>query len=398
MEKCTQCFAVHCGLDGRVTEVIHDADQILPPDIAGSMLLRIVVPGDLNKYLNFFLQLSSVESAIAWEINVITRSGPETFSFFGGVFNDQIGIAAAKNHNGAKLLFNELTRINNEQTNLIRSITKENARLQKENGEPEVSYFEEMSRLNNELVNMQRELSKKNQELAELNILKNQFLGIAAHDLRSPIGVIMSYSELLSEQGNSLDESERKQIIERINGIGNFMFNMVNDLLDISNIESGKLELNLTEEDMSEVIRNVVSQNRIFARGKEMILDFVEPSYVVSARIDRPKIEQVLTNYLTNAMKFSHAGSSVRILLEVDETRLRVSVCDEGQGIRADELDRLFKPFEKTSTRSTAGEKSTGLGLLIVKKIIEAHQGEVGVKSIYGKGSVFSFSLPVSGT
>jgi signal transduction histidine kinase len=395
MEKCTYCFAIHCDFDGKVNQVIHDADEVLPPDIIGSMLFRIVVTGDLDKYLNFFIELSTVESAIGWEINIKTTAGPETFTFFGGVFGDRIGIAAATTKNGAQLLFNELTRINNEQTNLIRSIAKENARLQNGNVEPSFSFYEELSRLNNELVNMQRELAKKNRELDALNNLKNQFLGIAAHDLRSPIGVILSYSEFLLENGATMDEAEKQQIIERMHGVGTFMFNLVNDLLDVSNIESGKLELNLTEEDLSSLFRNVLSMNAIFARSKMMTMDFNAPVNPVIALIDKPKIEQVLTNYLTNAMKFSYPGSQIKINMEMSGDQVRISVHDQGQGIREEELNNLFKPFEKTSTRSTAGERSTGLGLLIVKKIVEAHQGSVGVNSKFGIGSEFFFTLPV---
>jgi signal transduction histidine kinase len=395
MEKCTHCFAVHCDFDGNVSQVIHDADVILPSDITGSMLFRVVVSGDLDKYLNFFLELTTIGCANGWEITILTKSGPEMFTFFSEVFEDRIGIAAATTKIGAQLLFEELVRINNEQTSLNRSIAKENDKLQNVNHETGVSYYEELSRLNNELVNMQRELAKKNRELDALNNLKNQFLGIAAHDLRSPIGVILSYSEFLLENGATMDEAEKQQIIERMHGVGTFMFNLVNDLLDVLNIESGKLELNLTEEDLSSLFRNVLSMNAIFARSKMMTMDFNAPVNPVIALIDKPKIEQVLTNYLTNAMKFSYPGSQIKINMEMSGDQVRISVHDQGQGIREEELNNLFKPFEKTSTRSTAGERSTGLGLLIVKKIVEAHQGSVGVNSKFGIGSEFFFTLPV---
>jgi signal transduction histidine kinase len=112
-------------------------------------------------------------------------------------------------------------------------------------------------------------------------------------------------------------------------------------------------------------------------------------------RVDKSKVDQALTNYLTNAIKFSFPGSSVEVLVDFVPSYVRITVRDHGQGIREEEVGNLFKPFQKTSTRSTAGEKSTGLGLVIVKKIIEAHGGEVGVKSQYQKGSDFYLTLPI---
>ncbi|MCX6283931.1 MAG: HAMP domain-containing sensor histidine kinase, partial [Bacteroidetes bacterium] len=303
---------MRCNLDGRVIQILQDDDRVLSPSLEGSMLFSTVVTGDLDKMLNFFLELKLKGTAIGWEINISTRKGAETFSFFGGVFDDSIGIAAATTKNGAQLLFTELTRINNEQTNIIRSISKENARLQ--NGsveEPEVSFYEELSRLNNELVNMQRELSKKNKELARLNKLKNQFLGIAAHDLRSPIGVILGYSELLLDQDGKTEPSEQADFIKRIHKTGNFMLGLVNDLLDIANIESGKLELNISEQDLNDVIGETLQMNDRFAQAKSMKIIFKKPKKPVIILIDKPKIEQAFTNFLTNAIKYSFPQSKI---------------------------------------------------------------------------------------
>ncbi|MEI7490724.1 MAG: HAMP domain-containing sensor histidine kinase [Bacteroidota bacterium] len=396
MEKIGKHFSLRCNLDGRVIQILQDDDKVLSPSLEGSMLFSTVVTGDLDKMLNFFLELKLKGTAIGWEINVSTRKGPETYSFFGGVFDDSIGIAAATTKNGAQLLFTELTRINNEQTNLIRSISKENARLLNNSGEETgVSFYEELSRLNNELVNMQRELAKKNRDLARLSKLKDQFLGIAAHDLRSPIGVILGYSELLLDQDIKTNPSDQADLLQRIHKTGHFMLGLVNDLLDIANIESGKLELNLSEQDLTEVIGETIRMNEMFARAKSIKVKFENPGKRLKIYIDRPKIEQVLTNLLTNSIKYSFPKSKITISIESSPQKVRVSVNDQGQGIKEEELGKLFKPFQKTSTRSTNGEKSTGLGLLIVKKIVEAHKGEIGVTSKFGVGSEFFFTLPL---
>ncbi|MCX6277664.1 MAG: HAMP domain-containing sensor histidine kinase [Bacteroidetes bacterium] len=391
METTAKRFSVLCDLNGRVLKILSDESQSLDPTLPGAMFFSVVAPGDLNKILNFFLEIKENESAIGWEINVKTLKGTETFTFFAGLFDDRIGIAAATTKNGAQALFAELTRINNEQTNLIRAVAKQNAKLQVVSEAPGTSYYEELSRLNNDLVNIQRELAKKNRELYELNKLKNQFLGIASHDLRSPIGVILSYSEfMLNEPGGD----DQEELIRRIHSAGQFMLGLVDNLLDIANIESGQLEINFSNEDLGKVLSEVMIMHEKFARTKSMRITFTEPVIPVYALIDRPKIEQVITNLLTNAMKYSFPNTIIVISLEVENGAARISVKDQGQGIREEEVQKLFKPFQKTSTRSTAGEKSTGLGLAIVKKIVEAHQGEVGVNSELGKGSEFFFTLP----
>jgi len=112
-------------------------------------------------------------------------------------------------------------------------------------------------------------------------------------------------------------------------------------------------------------------------------------------QIDKNKIEQVMTNLITNAIKFSQANTIINVGLKLDETNVIISVTDQGQGIDKEELNLLFKPFKKTSTKSTAGEKSTGLGLFIVKRIVEAHNGKIWAESELTKGSTFIVSLPI---
>jgi signal transduction histidine kinase len=360
----------------------------------GSLFFTRVVHGDIEKILNFFIELKNKQSAIGWDINMATPEGPVTFSFFGGVFGEQVGIAAATTANGAKQLFTDFSRINNEQVNIIRSITKENARLMAGQGIHGSYYFDEISRLNNDLVNIQRELAKKNQELDYLNKLKNQFLGIAAHDLRSPLGVILGYSELIRDDPEGITPEERMNLLGRIYDTGTFMLGLINNLLDIANIESGTLELNRTEENLDEVIRSNIEMNTLYARSKNIQISYIPLDQQIKVMIDRPKIDQAITNYLTNALKYSFPGSLVKVLVDPAPDSVKVTVKDFGQGIREHEVQKLFKAFQRTSTRSTGGEKSTGLGLLIVKKIIEAHDGEVGMSSIFGQGSEFYFTLP----
>ncbi len=173
------------------------------------------------------------------------------------------------------------------------------------------------------------------------------------------------------------------------------MLQMVEDLLDVSAIESGRLVLSPKPTDLVALIDRNVALNTILAEGKQIRLSFQHDQSPPSVLLDPVKTEQVLNNLISNAVKFSHPGSQVAIGLDQQEDQVVISVRDEGQGIPADELDRLFKWFGRTSVRGTEGERSTGLGLAIARRIVEGHQGRMWVESQVGEGSTFYVALPI---
>jgi PAS domain S-box-containing protein len=241
------------------------------------------------------------------------------------------------------------------------------------------------------------EIAQKNVELAKLNALKNQFLGMAAHDLRNPLTVVNTASSFLLDDASRLLSAEQKHdFIRRINANGEFMLKLINDLLDVAKIESGRLDLELAIGDLCGLIEENLTMNRILAEKKSIRLDFTPERGLPPLRFDRGKVEQILNNLISNALKFSAPGTAVTVQASRVNGSVVVSVRDQGQGIPAEELDKLFKPFGKTTVRSTAGERSTGLGLAICRKIIEGHGGRIWAESEVGKGSIFSFSLPVA--
>lgn len=392
----TKQFLLYCTLGGQVTEVFRDDEHILPESIIGNLFFSIVVPGDLEKALNFFLELKTNGTAIGWEINLPTPTGAETFSFFGGLLDDRIGIAAATTQNGAQALFADFTRMNNEQVNMIRTIAKQNKELQALGGEPAVNYYEELSRLNNDLVNMQRELFKKNKELDELNKLKNEFLGIAAHDLRSPLSVIIGYSQYVLEETKGILSDDHQYMIDAILTSSKFMLQLLNDLLDVSAIESGKLNLNLDKINLVNIVKRNVELNNVISQKKNISICLNTHPSIPDIVCDGGKIEQVLNNLIGNAVKFSMPGTAIRVGIRKAEAEVVVSVADQGPGIPDAELGKLFKPFVTTSVQSTAGEKSTGLGLSIVRNLVLGHKGKIWVESKLGEGSTFYFSLPAN--
>ena len=254
--------------------------------------------------------------------------------------------------------------------------------------------YNELARLNNELVTAQREVIKRNIELERLNEVKNQFIGVAAHDLRNPLQVIDGYSQILLERHFGELTPEQHKFISVIRKNSDFMLNLITDLLYISKIEAGKLQLELQETDLLALLERNVELNRLMAERKQIDILFTRREDLPALVIDAPKIEQVLNNLISNGIKFSHPGTTVEVLASRREREVVVSVRDEGQGVPANEIDRLFVPFENISVKSTGGEQSTGLGLAIVKRIVEGHGGRIWVESEVGAGSNFSFSLP----
>ncbi len=240
------------------------------------------------------------------------------------------------------------------------------------------------------------ELAAKNAELLQLNEFKNQMLGMAAHDLRNPLAVIHTASSFLAtDSSKTLSEEKRTDFMHRIHANSEFMVKLIDDLLDVARIESGKLELELEPTELCRLIDDSLSINRVLAEQKNIKLEFAAECVVPPLPLDRNKMAQVINNLVTNALKFSQSGTSVRVSAARENGRVVVAVADQGQGIPADELSKLFRPFGKTSVRSTAGEKSTGLGLAISRRIVEAHGGNIWAESEVGRGSVFRFSLPV---
>jgi signal transduction histidine kinase len=173
------------------------------------------------------------------------------------------------------------------------------------------------------------------------------------------------------------------------------MRDLIEELLDVSVIDSGKLSLYLEPVDIMELIRNNVSLNRVIAGRKQITVEFNSAKGLPVLQLDRKKIEQVFNNLISNAIKYSYPQSRVVIDSKCEKGSLVISVHDTGQGIPPAEMNKLFKPFPRISVKSTSGESSTGLGLVIVRKIVEAHHGNVWAESRLKIGTTFSISLPI---
>jgi signal transduction histidine kinase len=236
-------------------------------------------------------------------------------------------------------------------------------------------------------------LAEANEKLVDLNKQKDHFLGMAAHDLRGPIGNVRGYADLISMIDGTREEYHEYSSI--IRNICNDMLNLLNDILDISVIESGKITLVPKKVDVPEFVEAICTLNRRLGEQKSITLTTELAGDVSQATFDPKRIEQVLTNLISNAFKFSYGGTTVTVQAQQHDDAIEFSVIDQGQGIKSEEIGRLFGEFQRTSTQPTGDEKSTGLGLSICKRIVELHGGHIAVESELGKGSRFFFTLPV---
>jgi signal transduction histidine kinase len=384
-------IALLCDAQGVIVQVLRN-DLDLPNAGPGQLFLRILDPGSWHKALSFLAEIKAQGAAFDWELNVAQPEQAVTLHFAGGVVGEGVLMVGAANGRFAAELYEALTAICNAQTNQLRAALQERSQMARAHAELDSSLYDEISRLNNELVAMQRELAQKNAELARLNELKSQFLGMAAHDLRNPLTVIMAYSEFLLQDAAQLSKDQH-DFLTTINRLSQFMTHLVNDLLDVAAIESGRLELDLAPVDLATWVSENVARNRLLAARKQIDLQLTVAA-TPRLLVDASKIEQVLDNLISNAIKFSPPGSQVQVILDQTDDGVRIAVRDQGPGISPEDQERLFKPFQRARTEATGGEKSTGLGLVIVKRIVEAHGGRIWLESQVGEGSTFYVVLP----
>jgi len=254
----------------------------------------------------------------------------------------------------------------------------------------------ELLNMNNDLNTMTRTLHKKNAELKKLNDLKNQFLGVAAHDLRNPVGNIIRLSEfLLTELTEKLDDNQKK-FLKLIKKLGEYGIGLLNDLLDIVKIESGKFNLNLKPINTITLVKDIIELNKLNSHSKGIDIKLSYFADVPQILADESSFRQILDNLLSNAIKYSPSDSSIEVGLLENQEFITFFVKDQGQGISENDQKKLFQPFSTTGSRTTGGEKSTGLGLTIVQRLVLSYGGKIWLNSKVGDGTTFYFSIPVA--
>jgi signal transduction histidine kinase len=249
--------------------------------------------------------------------------------------------------------------------------------------------------LNQDLNNLTRQLQKKNSQLRRLNKEKNQFFGMAAHDLRHPLGVIRMYNEFLVDEIRDELTGEHRDFLDYIGEAGRLMESILDDFLDLAVFETGHLELDRQKVSIGPWLSRIVRTSEVLAARRQITVMAEIPEKTPVILFDRAKMEQVMNNLISNAIKYSPEGEQVEITLLAAAEEVTIRVVDHGAGIAEEDLGRLFIPFQRIGKRKRGADKSSGLGLAIVKKIVDAHGGGIQVGSRPGQGSTFSITLPL---
>jgi len=250
----------------------------------------------------------------------------------------------------------------------------------------------EIEQLNQAMTNLLEDLKAANSRLEEADRLKSVFLASMSHELRTPLNSIIGFTGiiLMGMVGEVTKEQSRQLTIVKKNA--NHLLELINDLLDISKIEAGRVELSLEEFKLNDVISEVIEtvSPAVNEKGLELLTNVPEGIMLYS---DERRIKQVIMNLVSNAVKFTEQGS-VKITARVlEEEKLELSVIDTGIGMEKEGLSKLFAPFQQIEESLTKQYEGTGLGLYLSRKLADLLNGEIRVKSEYGRGSEFTFVL-----
>ena len=235
-------------------------------------------------------------------------------------------------------------------------------------------------------------LEKKDTESYVSNENSSMLLSTVCHELRTPLAIIRGYTSLLIDYDDSLENAEKHEYVESIDKATDRLVELVDDILDMSRLESGKLHLEKTLTALTELTREAVSEAQLRAPNYRM--NYITEQDVPRIYIDVRRIRQVLDNILDNAIKYSEEGTDITVRLKSRENDLLVSISDNGIGIPPDDLEKVFQRMFRLRRQVTTGSKGIGLGLTICRGLIEAHGGSIWLDSEEGMGSTVYFTLP----
>ncbi|HBR78944.1 MAG TPA: hypothetical protein DEA46_00760, partial [Candidatus Moranbacteria bacterium] len=250
----------------------------------------------------------------------------------------------------------------------------------------------------NELEKMGKKLEANNRKLKELDNAKNEFISIAAHQLRTPPTVIKGYLALAKEDPNNNLDAETRDSLSRAFTSNERLIELVEDILNISRIESGKMQYDIQPDQSCEkIIRDLTETFEIKARDKGLAFKLEIPKdKVPDIRMDSGKIREVISNLIDNAIKYTLKGFITLRLIKTDYDMVRIEISDTGMGISEHEMGNLFKKFSRGSNADQLATGGIGLGIYVGRKIIEAHKGKIWAQSVgVGKGSTFIIELPI---
>ncbi len=254
----------------------------------------------------------------------------------------------------------------------------------------------EIERKEDHILKLHRELRQVKKSLEGMDEIRNEFISICAHDLRSPLSGIISFLEILRVDGKQLPQREIDDIHKRMERSSSHMLSLINDLLDLGNMNSGKFNITPEPIFLSHICKEGLEHSKARMESKEIQSKITIGNGELRVKLDPQKSLQILNNLISNAIKFTPRGGIIELNIQTSDRLMTLEVKDSGQGIPPEEVEKIFEKFQKTSTQATEGEKGSGLGLSIVYQLVELQQGKIEVKSKVGQGTSFFISFPVA--
>jgi signal transduction histidine kinase len=251
-----------------------------------------------------------------------------------------------------------------------------------------------LSQMNKELEDKVKQrteqLERSNEELKSINQMKNDFIGIINHEMKTPITAVISGTELIKARGTDKFDESQKKMLDIIDKSSYDMLRLTNDLLDLSRIESGKIEINPDHVPLISLVEEVLQSLKPEATRKQINIGVTIDKAITLIYVDPQRFKQILFNLTDNAIKYTKNGGSIRIIANDSKNSIKIEVEDNGIGIKKEYMNKVFNKFSRSATEYSG----TGLGLYITKTFVEAHKGKIEVSSDPGKGTKFTLYLP----
>jgi two-component system, sensor histidine kinase and response regulator len=274
---------------------------------------------------------------------------------------------------------------------LLETVTGENAELQ----ELKQILESEVDKRTQDLLETNISLQQSNDELDNANKLKTRLLSVVSHDLKNPLSAMRSLAEIMGMETNP---DTQREVLDMMQSTVDRMLNLIKDLLDTAALEMGQMKLYPLNRSVTELVQAICYEYGMAAEAKEQTLTIKSDGHCIAA-IDERRFRQVLENIISNAVKYSPRNTTITVSLsELQDEHIRIAVQDEGPGITQEDRASMFQFFQRLSAQPTGGESSTGVGLAIVKQIVDLHQGKIWVESspeTGAKGSTFIVEIPV---
>jgi len=342
-------------------------------------LFDIIHPDSQAHCMEVFQRVISGGSVDRVEATFVTKDGKKVMVE---------GSANCRFENGKPVATRGIFRNITERKRMEQELQQRNEQLDAQN--------EELQSQAEELMAQQQELVEKTEEVERANQLKSEFLANMSHELRTPLNVIIGFSQLMTDEAPGKVNNEQRQCLSDILDSSQHLLNLINEVLDLSKIESGEVKLKLKNVALIEVVESLTRTMMPILTPRKQSLDVEIEEGLPLVYADKAKLKQVLLNLVDNSSKFTPDGGKLKIEAVREGNWCRVSVIDNGIGIKKEDQERVFEPFYQLDNPLTKGRGGTGLGLALVKQIVERYGGRIWVESEYGKGSRFTFTVPLA--